>query len=185
MRFDIEFIRVYFRSFARRFATREFRPSAPTSISALTSTHPSSPAFRKLRLHSPPTLRSTDSSAVSSKNHVPFAIARLTSIESSMLRFMATSGDLCRSNGDNAILNMLPEAPAIITPFTTSELEAMSPETPSKSKTSQHFGLIQSPQIFSLGNFPLSQSNTRAPSRARRAAQEEPAGPAPTMTTSK
>src|SRR5689334_9555126 len=43
---------------------------------------------------------------------------------------------------------------------------------------------MQSPQTFSRGNFSRSISATRKPAAAQKAAQTDPAGPAPTMATS-
>lgn len=149
--------------------------------------------------HSPPfpSSRAVDSSEVESMNIAPASTARLTRSESRMLRFIAMSEkrsceddaewrrlsiEEMESNGNS---NTIPDLPAIFTPRTTSAFAATIPEMPRGSKKSQHFGLMQSPQIFSRGNFALSQSNTRIPSRARIAAHEAPAGPAPAMTTSK
>jgi hypothetical protein len=55
----------------------------------------------------------------------------------------------------------------------------------SRSKTGQHEGFKQSPHTFSRGNFSRSRTSDRSPAMAQNAAQLEPAGPPPTIATSK
>jgi hypothetical protein len=56
--------------------------------------------------------------------------------------------------------------------------------TSSRRKMGQHAGLMQSPQTFSRGNFSRSKIAVRKPADAQKAAQLDPAGPAPTIATS-
>src|SRR5262249_23037469 len=55
----------------------------------------------------------------------------------------------------------------------------------SRSKTDQHDGFRQSPHTFSRGNFSRSSTSVRKPATAQNVAQLEPAGPPPTIATSK
>src|SRR6266850_2807741 len=55
----------------------------------------------------------------------------------------------------------------------------------SLSKTGQHDGFKQSPHTFSRGNFSRSSTRDCKPSIAQNAAQLDPAGPPPTIATSK
>jgi hypothetical protein len=57
--------------------------------------------------------------------------------------------------------------------------------SPSRSKTGQHDGFKQSPHTFSRGNFSRSSTSVRKPATAQAAAQLDPAGPPPTIATSK
>jgi hypothetical protein len=61
--------------------------------------------------------------------------------------------------------------------------------TPSASsslfKTGQHDGFKQSPHTFSRGNFSRSSTSDCKPAIAQNAAQLDPAGPPPTIATSK
>src|SRR5215470_15849034 len=57
--------------------------------------------------------------------------------------------------------------------------------TPNSRRVGQVAGLTKSPQSFSRGNCCLSMSATEYPLRARKIAVDDPAGPAPTMATSK
>src|SRR5437764_2693437 len=56
---------------------------------------------------------------------------------------------------------------------------------PRHSNTGQHDGFKQSPQTFSRGNLSRSRTSVRKPARAQNAAQLDPAGPPPTIATSK
>src|SRR5438034_11549351 len=56
---------------------------------------------------------------------------------------------------------------------------------PRHSNTGQHDGFKQSPQTFSRGNFSRSRTSVRNPARAQNAAHVDPAGPPPTIATSK
>jgi hypothetical protein len=51
--------------------------------------------------------------------------------------------------------------------------------------TGQHDGFIQSPHTFSRGNLSRSRTSVCKPARAQNAAQLDPAGPPPTIATSK
>jgi hypothetical protein len=55
----------------------------------------------------------------------------------------------------------------------------------SRSKTGQHDGFRQSPHTFSRGNFSRSSMRACKPAIAQNAAQLDPAGPPPTIATSK
>jgi hypothetical protein len=55
----------------------------------------------------------------------------------------------------------------------------------SRSKTDQHEGFKQSPHTFSRGNFCRSITRDCRPAIALNAAQLDPAGPHPTIATSK
>jgi hypothetical protein len=55
----------------------------------------------------------------------------------------------------------------------------------SRSKTGQHEGFKQSPHTFSRGNFSRSSTRDCKPAIAQNAAQLDPAGPPPTIATSK
>src|SRR4029077_366298 len=57
--------------------------------------------------------------------------------------------------------------------------------SPSRSKTGQHDGFKQSPHTFSRGNFSRSSTRDCKPVIAQNAAQLDPAGPPPTIATSK
>ncbi len=57
--------------------------------------------------------------------------------------------------------------------------------TPSRSNTGVQDGLRQSPQTFSRGKVSRSSKRVRKPARAQKAAHEAPAGPLPTIATSK
>src|SRR4029077_12078681 len=56
---------------------------------------------------------------------------------------------------------------------------------PRRSNTGQHDGFKQSPQTFSRGNLSRSSTSVCKPARAQNAAQLDPAGPPPTIATSK
>jgi hypothetical protein len=53
------------------------------------------------------------------------------------------------------------------------------------SNTGQHEGFKQSPHTFSRGNLARSRTSVCKPARAQNAAQLDPAGPPPTIATSK
>jgi hypothetical protein len=57
--------------------------------------------------------------------------------------------------------------------------------TSSRSRTGQHDGFKQSPHTFSRGNFSRSSTKDCKPAIAQKAAQLDPAGPPPTIATSK
>src|SRR6266850_3322459 len=54
-----------------------------------------------------------------------------------------------------------------------------------RSNTGQHDGFKQSPHTFSRGNLSRSRTSVCKPARAQNAAQLDPAGPPPTIATSK
>jgi hypothetical protein len=56
---------------------------------------------------------------------------------------------------------------------------------PRRSNTGQHDGFKQSPQTFSRGNLARSRTSVFKPAMAQNAAQLDPAGPPPTIATSK
>ena len=56
---------------------------------------------------------------------------------------------------------------------------------PRRLSTGQHDGFKQSPHTFSRGNLSRSRTSVCNPARAQHAAQVDPAGPPPTITTSK
>ena len=56
---------------------------------------------------------------------------------------------------------------------------------PRRSITGQHDGFKQSPHTFSRGNFSRSSTTVRRPASAQNAAHVDPAGPPPTIATSK
>jgi hypothetical protein len=57
--------------------------------------------------------------------------------------------------------------------------------SPRRASTGQHDGFKQSPHTFSRGNLSRSRTSVRKPARAQKAAQLDPAGPPPTIATSK
>jgi hypothetical protein len=161
-------------------ATVELRPSAPINTRARKRSPAAVSIFQPRMLSG---LLASAVTVVSSRTCVPRSRARLSTRSSKRLRFTENS------QSSPAGRSTVTFRPLIAMNSTEASLECGKPRTrcarQRRSSMGQHEGFKQSPHTFSLGNFSRSRTSVRRPARAQNAAQLDPAGPPPTIATSK
>jgi hypothetical protein len=157
-------------------ATVELRPSAPINVRAEKLSPAAVSIFQLPLLPNAVTV-------VPSRTSAPTSRARVSRRSSKRLRFTDTSQSSPIGRSTTTL------RPSIAMNSTESSLECGKSRTrcatPRCSSTVQHDGFKQSPHTFSRGKFSRSITSVRRPASAQNAAQLDPAGPPPTIATSK
>ncbi len=161
-------------------ATVELRPSAPIKARA-EKLSPAAVSIFQSRVLS--RLLANAVTVASSRICVPRSRARRSRRSSKRLRF--TENSQSSPVGRSTVTSW----PSMAMKWTEPSLECGNSRThcatPRRFSTGQHDGFKQSPHTFSRGNFSRSRTSARRPASAQNAAQLDPAGPPPTIATSK